>query len=109
MVFYQVNNMQLPKSFHTVVFLLSLLVVAIPRTIAKDDPFRSNHVIDLTASEFYAKVGSKEDTWFIEFYAPWCGHCKRFAPQYEELAKNLEGKIYVAKIDATKVFIVSLM
>jgi len=43
----------------------------------------------------------------LEFYAPWCGHCKQFAPVYEEIAKELEAKnpenpIRVAKIDATE-------
>jgi len=39
----------------------------------------------------------------IEFYAPWCGHCKSLAPVYDELGESLKGvsTLRIAKIDAT--------
>jgi protein disulfide-isomerase A1 len=42
----------------------------------------------------------------IEFYAPWCGHCKALAPKYEELAalyvnSDFKDKVIIAKVDAT--------
>ncbi|KAJ5123462.1 hypothetical protein N7448_009559 [Penicillium atrosanguineum] len=40
----------------------------------------------------------------VEFYAPWCGHCKALAPKYDELAalySDVADKVVVAKIDAT--------
>lgn len=33
--------------------------------------------------------------WVVEFYAHWCGHCQRFAPQWKEVAKQFKGMLVV--------------
>ena len=40
----------------------------------------------------------------VKFYAPWCGHCKKMAPAFDAAAEELDGKVNVVKIDATKVY-----
>ena len=57
-------------------------------------------VFVLTAANFDAETSS--GTWLVEFYAPWCGHCKRLAPTYAKVASDLAGQVRVAKVDATE-------
>jgi len=56
----------------------------------------------LTAGSFPTSVG-KGDT-FVKFYAPWCGHCQKLAPAWDELAKFFEKdeQVKIAKVDCTQ-------
>jgi len=54
----------------------------------------------LTQKTFDNVVAENENT-LVEFYAPWCGHCKALAPEYEKAAKTLKGKATLAKVDCT--------
>eukprot|EP00013_Stygamoeba_regulata_P029708 CAMPEP_0177650950 /NCGR_PEP_ID=MMETSP0447-20121125/12247_1 /TAXON_ID=0 /ORGANISM="Stygamoeba regulata, Strain BSH-02190019" /LENGTH=413 /DNA_ID=CAMNT_0019153917 /DNA_START=27 /DNA_END=1268 /DNA_ORIENTATION=+ len=54
-------------------------------------------VINLSVKDF-AQVFDNH-VWMVEFYAPWCGHCKQLAPQWEAAAKNLKGLVRFAAVN----------
>lgn len=60
-----------------------------------------SQVIELTEANFNALVLESSDHWMVEFYAPWCGHCKNLAPEWESAAKQLKGSVKFGAVDAT--------
>ncbi|KAJ3671679.1 hypothetical protein LUZ60_007758 [Juncus effusus] len=81
-------------------FLLPLLLQA-----AASHEFRTDgRVIELDESSFDSAIASF-DRILVDFYAPWCGHCKRLSPQLDSAAPvlaRLNEPIYIAKLDADK-------
>ncbi|KAF2353300.1 Thioredoxin domain [Trinorchestia longiramus] len=39
------------------------------------------------------------EPWLVDFFAPWCGHCHVFAPDFEDIARSLEGAVKLGKVD----------
>jgi len=64
-----------------------------------------NPVKYLTGKNFDEVVFDKSKNVLVEFYAPWCGHCKKLSPVWDKLAETLQAEkkeeFVVAKIDAT--------
>jgi len=83
--------MSKPKSY---IFLA--ILVTLESVFASD-------VLDLSTGDFKSAIG-QHDTILVEFFAPWCGHCKRLAPEYESAATSLKSHdppVPLAKVDCT--------
>jgi len=66
----------------------------------QDEPvFANSNVVTLTDDNFHEEVIANGEPIFIQFYAPWCGHCKRLMPTWDALAQELEGETRFGRID----------
>jgi thioredoxin 1 len=57
-----------------------------------------NEPFHLTDSNFEETI-NKNPLVLVDFWAGWCGPCRALAPTIEELARDLAGKVLIAKLD----------
>jgi thioredoxin 1 len=54
---------------------------------------------ELTQDDFQTEVLESNIPVLVDFWAPWCGPCRRMAPLVEEMARQYAGRVKVVKID----------
>jgi protein disulfide-isomerase A6 len=57
-------------------FVCCLIVLVVVNGFYEGD----SKVTTLTEANFEELVLKSDKLWLVEFYAPWCGHCKKLAP-----------------------------
>jgi protein disulfide-isomerase A1 len=85
--------------------LLSFIAFSIASSIVQCETstLEDDDVIVLDSTNFKQAIESHY-TLMVEFYAPWCTHCKTLAPEYSQAARILkysEPPYFMAKVDAT--------
>jgi len=84
-------------------FVQSFLDDSLEPSLKSDEiPVQSGPVVVVVNKQYNEIVNQPKDV-LIEFYAPWCGHCKKLAPTFDELGEKLKSNknIVIAKMDAT--------
>ena len=59
----------------------------------------SDKILNLTDAEFDDKVLKASGPVLVDYWAEWCGPCKMIAPVLEEIAKDYEGRLTIAKLN----------
>lgn len=79
--------------------LLRAILLLTPLVVAEGLYSKSSSVLQVNAGNYNRLIEKSNYTSIVEFYAPWCGHCKNLKPAYEKAASSLQGYAKVAAVN----------
>ena len=83
----------------SIFLFLSLIILS---SCVEEEEFPIENDITVLTEATFDKALEKYEHMLVMFYAPWCGHCKKFKPELEKAAAVLRKEnLIVAKVDAT--------
>ena len=69
---------------------------------ASDPFYKKEGNLYILETDTFSKALEEFEFMMVKFYAPWCGHCKKMAPIYADVAKKInDPRVKIAKVDCT--------
>lgn len=81
----------------TLLLFVSIFSTDILGNNTVDEPKKGSPIVTLTSSNFDAEIA--KGLVFVDFWAPWCGPCRKMAPILEEIATEYKGSVKIGKLN----------